>query len=109
MRSATVIDGTGAPPIGPLDIIVENGRIVSMKKMVGYGYGVSEPADHEIDCRGKWVTPGFVDCHGHAGVSYHSANGWVPPVDYVYKLCSFLSLLGIFTVFLPNLERPKQA
>ena len=32
------------------------------------------------------MTPGFVDCHAHAGVAYHSANGWVPPVDYVYKL-----------------------
>src|SRR5438309_9151889 len=71
LRSATVIDGTGAPPIGPVDIIVENGRIVSMKKVVGYGYGgkAGEPADHEIDCRGKWVTPGFIDCHAHAGVS----------------------------------------
>src|SRR3569832_225691 len=88
LRSATVIDGTGAPPIGPVDIIVENGRIVSIKKVVGYGYGgkPAEPADHEIDCRGKWVTPGFIDCHAHAGVAYHSANGWVPPVDYVYKL-----------------------
>lgn len=88
LRSATVIDGTGAPPLGPVDIIVEQGRIVSIKKVVGYGYAgnAGEPADHEIDCRGKWVTPGFVDCHAHAGVAYHSANGWVPPVDYVYKL-----------------------
>src|SRR5579862_2597735 len=62
LRGATVIDGTGAPPIGPTDIVIE------------------------IDCRGKWVTPGFIDCHAHAGVAYHSANGWVPPVDYVYKL-----------------------
>src|SRR4051812_16870818 len=88
LRGATVIDGTGAPPIGPVDIIVENGRIVSLKKVVGYGYGdqPGEPVDHEIDCNGKWVTPGFVDCHAHAGVAYHAANGWVPPVDYVYKL-----------------------
>ena len=86
LRSATVIDGTGAPPIGPIDIIVENGRIVGLKKVTGYGAAPSELADHEIDCRGKWVTPGFVDCHAHAGVAYHSANGWVPPVDYVYKL-----------------------
>ena len=28
LRGATVIDGTGAPPIGPIDIVVENGRIV---------------------------------------------------------------------------------
>ena len=91
LRGATVIDGTGAPPIGPSDIVIENGRITQVKKV---GSSIStikdklrpEGGDREIDCHGKWVTPGFVDCHAHAGVAYHAANGWVPPVDYVYKL-----------------------
>jgi imidazolonepropionase-like amidohydrolase len=89
LRDATVIDGTGAPPIGPTDIVVENNRITLLKKVTGnLATAANRPApgDHEIDCRGKWVTPGFIDCHGHAGVAYHAANGWVPPVDYVYKL-----------------------
>ncbi|MFO1163430.1 MAG: amidohydrolase family protein [Reyranellaceae bacterium] len=89
LRDATVIDGTGAPPIGPTDIVVENNRITLLKKVTGnLANKANRPAagDHEIDCKGKWVTPGFIDCHAHAGVAYHSANGWVPPVDYVYKL-----------------------
>lgn len=91
LRGATVIDGTGAPPIGPTDIVVENGRIVLMKKVGSAKTVIKEAArppggDHEIDCHGKYVTPGFVDCHGHAGVAFHAANGWVPPIDYVYKL-----------------------
>jgi len=89
LRNATVIDGTGAPPIGPTDIVVENNRITLLKKVTGnLATAANRPApgDHEIDCRGKWVTPGFIDCHAHAGVAYHAANGWVPPVDYVYKL-----------------------
>ena len=89
LRNATVIDGTGAPPIGPTDIVIENNRIALLKKVTGnLATAANRPAggDHEIDCRGKWVTPGFIDCHAHAGVAYHSANGWVPPVDYVYKL-----------------------
>ena len=44
LRSATIIDGTGAPPIGPIDIMIEDGRIVSLKKVTGYGAGPSEPA-----------------------------------------------------------------
>src|SRR5262249_61304745 len=60
LRAATVIDGTGAPPIGPIDIIVENGRIVSLKKVIGYGAGPREPADHEIDCRRQRVRPRVV-------------------------------------------------
>jgi imidazolonepropionase len=89
LRGATVIDGTGAPPIGPTDIVIENNRIALMKKATGNlatSANRVPTGDHEIDCRGKWVTPGFIDCHAHAGVAYHSANGWVPPVDYVYKL-----------------------
>ena len=89
LRDATVIDGTGAPPIGPTDIVIENNRITLLKKVTGnLATAANRPAagDHEIDCRGKWITPGFIDCHAHAGVPYHAANGWVPPVDYVYKL-----------------------
>ena len=30
IRGATVIDGTGAPPRGPMDIVIEGDRIVDM-------------------------------------------------------------------------------
>jgi imidazolonepropionase-like amidohydrolase len=91
LRGATVIDGTGAPPIGPADIVVEHGRIAAIRKVGVPGAPINparwpEAGEHEIDCHGKWVTPGFIDCHAHAGVPYHALNGWVPPVDYVYKL-----------------------
>ena len=33
LRGATVIDGTGAPPSGPVDIVVENGRITELKNV----------------------------------------------------------------------------
>lgn len=91
LRGGTVIDGTGAPPIGPVDIVIEGDRIVEMRKVGAAKMAIKpgrRPAagDHEIDCHGKWITPGFIDCHAHAGVPYHAVNGWVPSVDYVYKL-----------------------
>ena len=30
IRGATVIDGAGAPPVGPVDIVVEGGRIAGI-------------------------------------------------------------------------------
>ena len=30
-------------------------------------------------------------------------------IDYVYKICSFLPLGGLLTVFLPNIEKPRRA
>ena len=34
IRGATLIDGTGAPPIGPVDIVVENNRIAERNNFV---------------------------------------------------------------------------
>jgi FSR family fosmidomycin resistance protein-like MFS transporter len=30
-------------------------------------------------------------------------------IEYVYRLCAFLPLMGLITVFLPELERPRNA
>jgi len=91
LRGARILDGTGAPPVGPYDIVVENGRIkevvlVGVPKMPIKPERRPAPGDHEIDCTGKLVTPGFVDAHVHIGTYYHAASGPMPSADYVYKL-----------------------
>jgi predicted amidohydrolase len=73
IRGATVIDGTGGPPEGPRDIVVENGRIVEIVR-AGQGRG-----DRILEAAGKWVMPGIIDAHTHLG------GGDVPP-DYIPKL-----------------------
>ncbi|WP_454905515.1 amidohydrolase family protein [Variovorax gossypii] len=89
LRGATVIDGTGAPPWGPVDIVIEGDRIVEMRG-VGAPRKAIDPAvrpaagQHEIDCHGRFVTPGFVDAHAHIGSPF--VAGKAPPADYVYKL-----------------------
>ena len=86
IRGATLIDGTGAPPIGPVDIVVEGNRIV---EVVGVGYPGLEidpddrPGDatREIDAHGAYVMPGIVDTHTHTGGSTKA-----PEAEYTYKL-----------------------
>jgi hypothetical protein len=86
IRGATIIDGTGAPPQGPVDIVIENNRIREIRS-VGYPkVAIREAArpqkgTKEIDASGMYVLPGFVDCHGHIG---GAAQG--TPAEYVYKL-----------------------
>ncbi len=86
LRGATMIDGTGAPPIGPVDIVVENDRIVQISVVGNPGAEIdpdSRPAagDFEMDLAGQYIMPGFVDLHGHIG---GTAQG--TPAEYVYKL-----------------------
>jgi imidazolonepropionase-like amidohydrolase len=86
IRGATVIDGTGAPPRGPMDIVVEGNRIAEVRS-VGYpgvpidGSNRPQGATHEIDAHGSYVLPGFVDLHMHFGSPTKN-----PDADNVYKL-----------------------
>ncbi|MFW6201778.1 MAG: amidohydrolase family protein, partial [Gemmatimonadota bacterium] len=86
IRGATVIDGTGAPPRGPMDIVIEGDRIASVRS-VGYpGVPIDEdrrPGDatRELDAHGMYVLPGFVDMHAHTG-----GVPKAPEAEYVYKL-----------------------
>lgn len=76
---ATVIDGTGAPPNGPVNIVVEGDKIVEIHR----GNPNEKPtgADRVIDARGMYVTPGFIDVHEHVGGSKIDYNA-----SYAYKL-----------------------
>src|SRR3970040_2255473 len=88
LRGATLIDGTGAPPVGPVDIVVEGNRIKNIKSVGAPGTPIdatkrpkAESADHEIDLTGHYVLPGFVDLHGHLGGHEQGT-----PAEYVLKL-----------------------
>lgn len=87
LRGALVIDGTGAPPWGPADLLLVDGKIEGLAKSGKVDLGdEGRTGLIEIDCRGKYVTPGFVDCHAHIGAPFHAHNGEMPSADYVYKL-----------------------
>ena len=86
LRGAIVIDGTGAPPSGPTDLVIEGNRIAEVKG-VGAPHVEIDPsrrpsgATKEIDVSGMYVMPGFVDLHTHTG-----GVPKAPEAEYVYKL-----------------------
>ncbi len=86
IRNATLVDGTGAPPRGPVDIVVERNRIAAVVT-VGATAGDMRPsgrpqaATKEIDAAGMYVLPGLVDLHLHNGDLPKT-----PESEYVYKL-----------------------
>lgn len=88
IQGGTMIDGTGSPALGPVDIVIENNRITQIHT-VGYpGVPIDENRrpdvdenTHTIDAEGMYILPGFFDMHAHTG---GNAQGTTP--EYVYKL-----------------------
>lgn len=88
IRGVTLINSTGAPPIGPIDIVIEKNKIAQIKQ-VGYpGVPIDQKSrpklnegDKELDCTGMYLMPGFIDMHGHIGGKQQGT-----PAEYVFKL-----------------------
>lgn len=86
LRGAILIDGTGAPPVGPVDIVIAGNRIESVRGAGTPGLPLRsgrppEKADLELDVTGMYVLPGFVSLHEHAGGAPKN-----PDAEYPYKL-----------------------
>ena len=88
IRGVMLINGNGAPPRGPVDIVVEK-NIITKIQVVGYpGVAIEESrrpklkvGGKELDCNGMYLMPGFIDMHGHIGGKSQGAD-----YDYVFKL-----------------------
>jgi N-acyl-D-aspartate/D-glutamate deacylase len=68
IRNATIVDGTGAPPLSG-DVAVDDGRIASVGERAGAG-------SRDIDADGLLLAPGWVDIHTH----YDGQVTWDPEV-----------------------------
>jgi len=88
LRGGIVVNGEGAPARGPMDIVIENDRIVRIVSVGNPGVPiksnyrpVARDGDFEIDVEGQYILPGFIDMHGHIGGSADNI-----PAEYVFKL-----------------------
>jgi imidazolonepropionase-like amidohydrolase len=61
LRNATVIDGTGAPPLRDAMILIEDDRIIE----VTTDRSITGAIDEVIDLNGRTCLPGLIDLHVH--------------------------------------------
>lgn len=93
LRAVTLIDGTGAPAVGPVDIVIEKNRITQIAPAgvpgvpLGSNIGgepvhrpVAQPGDKEMNLEGMYVLPGFINAHVHIGPLHATGS------EYIYKL-----------------------
>ena len=88
LRGGIIVNGEGAPAQGPMDIIIENDRIVKIINVGNPGVPikpnkrpVAQIGDRELDVTGQYILPGFINMHGHIGGSADNI-----PAEYVFKL-----------------------
>src|SRR5262245_55360617 len=89
IRGVMIIDGTGAPPYGPMNVLIENNRIARITSAGTPGLPARQggapvnPAniDQVIDAQGMYLMPGFIDMHVHGGGAPKNAE-----LEYAYKL-----------------------
>ena len=68
---ATLIDGTGGPPLANAAIVIRDGAIESVGPRAGFEL---PPRTAQIDLSGHWIIPGLIDAHSHLA----PAASWAP-------------------------------
>lgn len=109
IRGALVIEGNGTPATGPKDIVIEGNRIAGLVSVLpeaaAKGDARNRPqADVEIDGRGKYVLPGFINLHAHL---QDERAGRPMPIDYCTELWLASGITTIRDVG-SNWEKAKQ-
>ena len=59
---ATMLDGSGGPPLPYATVVVRRGRIESVGTRSGF---TLPPRTTAVDLSGRWIMPGLIDAHGH--------------------------------------------
>lgn len=88
LREVIVINGEGAPPVGPMDVLIEGNRIAkiasagSPKALLPDDDRIEIDANTQVmELKGQYLLPGFVDMHGHLGGEDQKVSA-----EYVLKL-----------------------
>jgi hypothetical protein len=82
IRNVMVIDGKGTPARGPMDIILKD-NIIETVRGARQGDDAYEDEAHVLDGTGLFLLPGLINLHAHI----HDNRGGNPlPFEYLYKL-----------------------
>jgi imidazolonepropionase-like amidohydrolase len=89
---ARVIDGTGAPPIANVTVLITNGRI----ERVGPAASLKIPAGAtRVELAGKTVIPGLINAHGHLG----NGDRALTVYDQIIQQLQLYPKFGVTTVY----------
>ncbi len=95
LRGGRVFDGCGNPSV-TADVGILNGRVAAIEPA-----GLADAtAEREIDARGQWVTPGFIDLHTHYDAEMIVSPSLSESVRHGVTTC-FVGSCSISMIFSP--------
>ena len=68
LRGATLIDGTGAPPLHNSVVVLDGDRIAQVGTVPDFGSTLAAPGPDVVDLAGAYLIPGLIQCHEHLDV-----------------------------------------
>jgi imidazolonepropionase-like amidohydrolase len=87
LRNVMLINGEGAPAVGPMDVLIEN-EVISEIRNLGILFPVppdlqipAREGDRVLELSGHYLLPGFIDLHAHFGGEEQGV-----PAEYAAKL-----------------------
>jgi imidazolonepropionase-like amidohydrolase len=95
---ATLIDGTGGPPLNDAAIVVRGGMI----EFIGPRAAFQLPQEtREVDVKGRWIIPGLIDAHAHLA----PAAKWAPSRYLAWGVTSLRDVHGDLNTILAVRQR----
>ena len=82
VRNVMLVDGLGAPPRGPVSLLIKGAKF---DKILGAAAEI-EGVEFELDGTGMFALPGLIDSHAHIGTPSQGLAGPVTPPEYIFKL-----------------------
>jgi hypothetical protein len=107
IRNVILIDGKGTPPRGPVDVVLKNNTIESVRGAAdGQKYSNEK---HILDGTGLYLLPGLINLHAHI----HDNRGGAPiPFEYLYKLwlsCGITSVRDVGSNYEMTIEERRKS
>ncbi|MFC2168490.1 amidohydrolase family protein [Acidobacteriota bacterium] len=106
IRNVILIDGKGTPPRGPVDVILANNKIESVRS-AGDAERYSNEK-HVLDGSGFYLLPGLINIHAHI---HDNRGGNVIPFAYLYKLwlsCGITSVRDVGSNYEMTIEERRK-
>jgi hypothetical protein len=108
IRNVILIDGKGTPGRGPVDVILKENQIESVRR-AREGEETYKDETHVLDGTSLYLLPGLINIHAHV----HDNRGGVPiPFEYIYKLwlaCGITSVRDVGSDYEKTVEERSKS